>query len=101
MTDHNGSPVALAKIEVDGSSHIVYSNPSGAYWRMLPEGPHTLSISAKNYYSLKKLVNVSNTLQGELIILKISKDETILGLPRTIFVLVTGKNFHYILLYII
>ncbi|PSN43472.1 hypothetical protein C0J52_03215 [Blattella germanica] len=46
VIDDENRPVPGAEVDVEGSSHKVMGSKTGAYWRLLPPGSHTVTVSA-------------------------------------------------------
>ncbi|KAK8398384.1 hypothetical protein O3P69_003938 [Scylla paramamosain] len=88
VTDLEGSPLTGAKIYVKGSQHVVTSGDHGAWWRPLAAGPHVITVERENYYAETKLVQV---LSAQTVMFGLRKDDRVLSMPRTVFVLFAGS----------
>lgn len=87
VTDLEGSPLTGAKIYIKGSQHTVVSGEHGAWWRPLAAGPHVITVEREKYYAETKLVQV---LGAQTVMFGLRKDDRVLSLPRTVFVLFAG-----------
>ena len=88
ITDQSNAPLSGAKISVKGSPLVVTSVEHGAWWRPLAPGMHTITVQRKGYYEETKLMNV---MGGNTIMFKLKKDDRVIGLPRMVFIILTGK----------
>ncbi|KAK7026825.1 hypothetical protein SK128_005653, partial [Halocaridina rubra] len=88
VTDQYNAPISDAKIVVKGSSFITTSKEHGAWWRPLPPGTHTITVEHEGYYKQTKYINV---VDGNTIMFMLKRDDRVGGLPRMVFVLLTGS----------
>ena len=58
VTDTHGNPVPGANINIKSGGTAAYSGQDGYFWKLLPPGVYTVSISAPEYGSVTK-VNIS------------------------------------------
>jgi hypothetical protein len=90
VIDGENRPVSEADVRVEGSTHVVKATASGAYWRLLPPGDHTVTVSASGYLPTTKLVHVTDK-QSAPIMFRLARDETVIGLPRMVFIMLAGE----------
>ncbi|XP_021913626.1 carboxypeptidase D-like isoform X2 [Zootermopsis nevadensis] len=87
--DGENRPISVADVHVEGSTHVVNVTASGAYWRLLPPGDHTVTVSARGYLPTTKLVHVTDK-DSAPIMFRLYRDETVMGLPRMVFIMLAG-----------
>lgn len=90
MIDVENRPISETYVRVEGSTHVVKGSASGAYWRLLPFGSHTVTVSAPGYLPTTKLVHVTDRHSAP-VMFRLSRDETVMGLPRLVFIMLAGK----------
>lgn len=88
VIDTNHHPVLHATITIEGKNVSYEVKENGAFWIPLPTGEYTATVSADGYSSSTKLVKIINN-KPEQIIFDIVKLESVIGLPRFIFILLT------------
>ncbi|CAB0034889.1 unnamed protein product [Trichogramma brassicae] len=90
VVSNAGAPIPNAVLSHDISKHKIMSQENGAYYIMLPPGGHLIKVEANGYYGMEKIVNVSNSNKiNAKIMFNLEKDDTILGMPRLIFVILS------------
>ncbi|CAG2058637.1 unnamed protein product [Timema podura] len=92
VVDDIGRPIANASIEVEGSAHRVRSSSTGAYWRPLSNGDHIVTVSSPFHLTTTKLIQVIPGDKATQVIFKLVRDETILGMPRLVFIILSGSS---------
>lgn len=90
VIDNENRPISETYVRVEGSTHVVMGSPSGAYWRLLPLGHHTVTVSAPGYLPTTKLVHVTDRHSAP-VMFRLSRDETVIGLPRIVFIMLAGE----------
>ena len=90
MIDNENRPISETYVQVEGSTHVVKGSASGAYWRLLAVGDHTVTVSAPGYLPTTKLVHVTDRHSAP-VMFRLSRDETVMGLPRMVFIMLAGK----------
>ncbi|RWS09438.1 carboxypeptidase D-like protein [Dinothrombium tinctorium] len=117
--DKNGNPISNATIHVNGINHDVKSSSLGDYWRLLIPGKYNISASKIGYHSETKTVTVEassativnfilkeefkslfklnntksiqiSTIRDKSNSLKFVHYTTVFGLPRPVFIIITG-----------
>ncbi|KAJ8675417.1 hypothetical protein QAD02_011203 [Eretmocerus hayati] len=89
LDGETGSPVDGALLSHDKSVHTVRSKSEGRYWIKLPHGSHLVTAEAPGFFAMSKVVNVTDNGM-EVLIFKLRKDERIIGMPRLLFVIMSG-----------
>lgn len=90
MIDDKNQPIPKADVSVEGSTHVAKGSVTGAYWRLLPLGDHTVTVSASGYLPATKLVHVTDKHSAP-IMFRLTRDETVMGLPRMVFIMLAGE----------
>ncbi|XP_071449065.1 carboxypeptidase D [Hetaerina americana] len=96
IVDEENHPVKEAKIIVNGSDHVTKVIwQDGEFWRPLTPGQYVLTASAPNFLPATKLVYVADTSVSKSdkvsqVIITMVRDQRVLGLPRMIFIMLTG-----------
>jgi hypothetical protein len=90
VIDDENRPISKADVNVEGSTHVVKGSATGAYWRLLPLGDHTVTVSASGYLPTTKLVHVTDKHSAP-IMFRLTRDETVIGLPRMVFIMLAGE----------
>jgi len=60
VQDSSGTPIANAKVRVQGVNHDVVTSSKGEYWRLLTPGTYTVSVEAPGYKSAIQSITVSS-----------------------------------------
>lgn len=88
LSDENEAIGAL--ISHDDSMHSVRNIQSGAFWVLLPAGSHVIRAEADGYMSDTKILATPDIDKFSYLVFKLKKDESIFGLPRLVFVILSG-----------
>ena len=89
----NNAPIKLASISLnDGSGHISKSNRLGGFWRLMTPGQHAILVEATGYLPVTKLIKVEPNVPTSTVHITMTKDSTIAGIPRMVFIMVLGKK---------
>ena len=83
-------PIMNAVLSYDKSEHRVTNSKSGAYWILLPSGSHTITTSATGYIPETKLISTPDLKKFSHLMFKLRRDESVLGMPRLVFVIISG-----------
>ncbi|XP_075219466.1 carboxypeptidase D svr [Lycorma delicatula] len=90
VTDEKNHPVLGAVISDPASNISTVVNNDAVYWLPLSEGEHTVRVEAEGYLPSVKLVTITAESKDQKKIFRLMKDETVLGLPRFIFIMLSG-----------
>lgn len=100
LDEHSGAPIRDAIIYVDtdlngASHHEFHARPnSGAFWRPLSLGEHTITAQAPGYLPLTKLVRVTVNLNDHNnAVFRLTEDDRIIGIPRMALIMGFGLLF--------
>lgn len=91
VIDGNNSPVLGAKIQIDGSAKVISASPSGAFWLLLTPGEHAATVTAPGFIKMVKLLQIGIGSPFK-VIFTLQKDERVFGLPRIVFIMITGTR---------
>ncbi|XP_058806975.1 LOW QUALITY PROTEIN: carboxypeptidase D-like [Phymastichus coffea] len=91
VVSEKGEPIPRAVVSHDRSAHRLESRDNGAYWLMLPPGSHVIVVEAPGYHRLTQVVNVTDRAIMPKVMLKMTRNESILGMPRLLFVILSGS----------
>ncbi|XP_043268241.1 carboxypeptidase D-like [Venturia canescens] len=83
-------PIADAIITYDRYGHFVINHKNGAYWIPLSPGTHTLAVNAHGYISDTKVIVTPDLNKFSHLMFKLIRDESVLGMPRLVFVIASG-----------
>lgn len=86
----SGEPIAGAILTCDNSRHHIRSNKNGDFWFLLPAGHHTITVDIPGFISDTKMIITADLQRFSHIIFKLPRDESILGMPRLVFVIISG-----------
>ncbi|KAK9874298.1 hypothetical protein WA026_002650 [Henosepilachna vigintioctopunctata] len=91
VRDGDGHPLPKAVIHVVENNVTLLSDEEGKYALPLQPNKYTLQVQAKGYHNLTKYVTVldSNGIP-EIVMFTLMKNSSVLGLPRIIFVIISG-----------
>ncbi|KAK0098361.1 hypothetical protein PV326_009114 [Microctonus aethiopoides] len=79
-----------AILSYDDSIHHVMNSESGVYWILLPAGRHTITAEAPGYIPNTKMISVPDLKRFTNLVFQLTRDESIAGMPRLVFVMITG-----------
>ena len=92
VVNERNEPIADAVVSHDKSVHRVQTQDNGAYWLLLPAGSHLVTVEAPGYFQVSKVINVTEETRSAKIMIKMHRNESIFGMPRIVFVVMTGKR---------
>lgn len=92
IVTEDDQPITNAILTYDQSSHSVFNNKNGAYWILLPPGSHSVTVNAAGYISDTKLIVIPDVNKFSHLMFKLVRDDSVLGMPRLVFVIVSGKS---------
>ncbi|XP_032665453.1 carboxypeptidase D-like [Odontomachus brunneus] len=90
ITDENDEPVENVILSYDKSPHFVKNGRVGAYSILLRPGSHNITVTAAGYIKQTKLVSTSDAKKFSRLMFKLSRDDNIMGMPRLVFIMLTG-----------
>ena len=90
VIDEENRPIPKAEVKVEGSDHTMAGGTTGAYWRLLPPGEYTVTITAYGYLPSTKLVHVTGN-QSAPIMFRLARNENVMGMPRMVFIMLAGE----------
>ncbi|XP_063989160.1 carboxypeptidase D isoform X2 [Diachasmimorpha longicaudata] len=79
-----------AILSYDDSVHRVRNIQTGAFWLLLPAGSHAVKAEADGYISDTKVLTTPDIKRFSNLVFKLKRDESIFGLPRLVFVVISG-----------
>ncbi|XP_039297229.1 uncharacterized protein LOC111045750 isoform X1 [Nilaparvata lugens] len=89
VTDTQKHPLEGAIVSVSDTKYTTV-NKYGAYWLPLDPGEHTVKVHASGYLLSTKLATLMKEKPEQTLVFRLIKDETVLGLPRLVFILLSG-----------
>lgn len=92
VTNQNHEPVENAVLTYDGSVHKIRSGQNGAFWMILSSGRHTITVEAPGYIMETKILETPNVHTFSHLLLKLHKDETVMGMSRFGFIMFAGEK---------
>ncbi|XP_033217593.1 carboxypeptidase D-like isoform X2 [Belonocnema kinseyi] len=72
----------------DSSSHHVKSLKNGAFWILLPFGPHVITASTPGHIEETKLITLPELFKFTSMKFQLQQDKNVMGMPRLAFVFV-------------
>lgn len=92
VKDYSDHPVSKAQIKVVEKNLTISADENGKYGFPLSPGKYTLKIDAKGYYGNVKIVDVNAINEfPKVVVVTLKKDLSVLGMPRLVFVILTGE----------
>lgn len=92
IVDENNEPINGAVVSYDNSRHHIQTQENGAFWLLVPAGTHHIYVEAPGYFNITKRVDLALLKESTTVMLKLRRDETVFGMPRILFVVMTGKR---------
>ncbi|XP_012216053.2 carboxypeptidase D-like [Linepithema humile] len=92
VINEDDEPIEDAVLSYDKSPHIVKNNKSGFYSILLLPGNHNVTATAPGYHDETKLVP-AHSFKGRKfspLIFKLTRDDNFMGMPRLVFIMMTG-----------
>ncbi|KAK2580979.1 hypothetical protein KPH14_006039 [Odynerus spinipes] len=90
VVSENNEPVDNAIVSYDDSVHQVRSGKIGAYWILLSPGSHNITATAPGFMQQTRLISIPDVNKYTHLMFKLRRDESIFGLPRLVFIIITG-----------
>lgn len=93
VTNEDDEPILNVILSYDRSPHMIKNGKSGFYSILLPPGNHNVTATAPGYHEETKLVSThsSETRKYSRLMFKLVRDDNIIGIPRLVFIMITGK----------
>lgn len=91
VTNENDEPIVDVVISYDSSPHTIKAGKTGFYSILLQPGTHNVTITAPGYHKESKLITISDTRKVSTLMFKLVRDDSIMGLPRLVFIMITGR----------
>lgn len=97
VTNEGDEPIVDVVLSYDRSPHVIRNGKSGFYSILLPSGSHNVTATASGYHEETKLVSthLSETRKYSRLMFKLIRDDNIIGMPRLVFIMITGKYQSY------
>lgn len=94
VTNEENEPIENVALSYDRSPHLIRNDRSGFYSILLPPGNHNITATAPGYHAETKLVSTSSfeVKRFSRLMFKLVRDDSIMGMPRLIFIMITGKS---------
>lgn len=92
VRDNLNHPIKNAEIYIKEKNVTIVSDNDGQYNTVLLPGNYTFVVKASGFVETIKLIDVSNLNNiPNYVMITLPKDETVLGLPRMAFIIITGN----------
>jgi len=90
IINEDGEPIEDAVLSYDKSPRIIKNDKSGFYSILLLPGSHNITATAPGYL---KLVSIYSFETHKLsLMFKLTRDDNIMGMPRLVFIMMTGES---------
>lgn len=92
ITNEDNEPIEDAILSYDKSPHLIKSSKFGFYSILLQPGSHNITATALGYHNVTKLISTSSFDASNVkLMFKLTRDDSVMGMPRLVFIMVTGK----------
>lgn len=97
VTNEDDEPIVDVVLSYDKSPHVIKNGKSGFYSILLPPGNHNVTATAPGYHEETKLFSMHSfeTRKYSRLMFKLIRDDNIIGIPRLVFIMITGKYQNY------
>lgn len=97
VTNEDDEPILNVILSYDRSPHVIKNGKSGFYSILLPPGNHNVTATAPGYHEETKLVSthLSEIKKYSRLMFKLIRDDNVMGIPRLVFIMITGKYQNY------
>lgn len=93
VRDNTNRPISEAAVHVTETNQTTTTDHQGRYNVTLSPGKYTVKVNVDGYESSVKYVDVSGLiLVPKFVIFTLVKDASVMGLPRLVFVIFSGKS---------
>ncbi|KAG5333446.1 CBPD Carboxypeptidase, partial [Acromyrmex heyeri] len=92
VTNEEDEPIENVVLSYDMSPHLIKNSKSGFYSILLPPGSHNITATMSGYHAETKLVSTPTfeTKKHLRLIFKLVRDDSIIGIPRLVFIIITS-----------
>ncbi|KYM95838.1 Carboxypeptidase D [Cyphomyrmex costatus] len=92
VTNEEDEPIENVVLSYDMSPHLIENSKSGFYSILLPPGNHNITATAPGYHAETKLVSTPmfEAKKYLRVIFKLVHDDSIIGIPRLVFIIITS-----------
>lgn len=92
VTNEDDEPIVDVVLSYDRSPHVIKNGKSGFYSILLPPGNHNVTATAPGYHEETKLFSMHSfeTRKYSRLMFKLIRDDNIIGIPRLVFIMITG-----------
>ncbi|XP_015114508.1 carboxypeptidase D [Diachasma alloeum] len=87
---NEGGEAIGARLSYDNSVHRVRNIETGAFWVLLPAGSHAIKAEADGYIPDTKILTTPDIKRFSNLVFMLKRDESVFGLPRLVFVIISG-----------
>ncbi|XP_012529985.1 carboxypeptidase D [Monomorium pharaonis] len=92
VTNEEDEPIENVVLSYDRSPHLIKNGRSGFYSILLSPGSHNITATAYGYHTETKLVSTLSleAKKSLRLMFKLVRDDSIMGMPRLVFIMITG-----------
>lgn len=94
IRDNMNHPITEAMIFIKEANITTFADKNGQYFAELEPGKYSIVVTASGFIENVKYVDVTNINNvPKYVMITLNKDESVMGLPRMAFIIITGKLF--------
>jgi len=90
VVNEDDEPIENVILSYDSSPHLIKNGKPGFYSILLQSGTHNITITAPGYHKETKVIS-SDTRKLSRLLFKLIRDDSIMGISRLAFIMITGK----------
>ncbi|KYN37346.1 Carboxypeptidase D [Trachymyrmex septentrionalis] len=92
VTNEEDVPIENVVLSYDMSPHLIKNSKSGFYSILLPPGSHNITATVSGYHAETNLISTPTfeTMKHLRLIFKLVRDDSIIGIPRLVFIIITS-----------
>ncbi|XP_077256149.1 carboxypeptidase D svr [Temnothorax americanus] len=92
VTNEEDEPIENVVLSYDRSPHLIKNGKSGFYSILFPPGSHNITATASGYHAETKLVSTPSfeVKKFSRVMFKLVRDDSVMGIPRLVFIMITG-----------